>query len=700
MQDTTSGVVELRDDGDQEAVPIEAAIEGPPVDPPDLPATWAMVASRPGHRRPILPASLRSRQQRRQLARWLVGYVSHTVVYHATRLPKYAAKVAVWAPVGLTRVVLWFVRWTFDREQAPLRLEAVRRNDPDAYLRLIKEHDLHVKHRGWAAAAILAGVLLVGALLLVAAPWWARWGTVAVVVVVLARVGRPADRPITDRAVVLPKFRKLTAEQVRDALSSLGIAAMRDPASVLFPQEIHRDGAGYLATVDLPRGVEAIDVIERRGRLASGLRVPLDQCWPEPVPGGHAGRLAIYVPDVPASQAKQPAWPLRTTGQVDLFRPVPFGTDARGRVVTAGMMYRNWLIGSLPGAGKSGALRLLLLAAALDPRAELRGYELKGSGDLDPLEPVCSEYGSGADDDQAAAALAMLRWARQECSRRAAAIKRLAAAGHAPENKTTPELARARSLGLHPLILFIDECQELFSHDEFGKEAGKLATQVVKLGRALGVVLLLATQRPDKESLPTGVSANVNTRFCLRVMGQTENDMILGTSMYKNGVRSTQWTDRDLGWGWLVGAGDPTACRTFWLDAEQAKRVIGRALTLRGGPVEPDQPRTRGEVYNLLDDVRAVWPEGDTSLWSELLLERLAGLRPDVYGEWDLAALNAALRSAGLNPRGVHRKIEGKGTTRAGVYWDDLGQAIEARADSRAITDSGADIAPDLPDRR
>src|SRR5690606_32550169 len=96
MQDTTSGVVELRDDGDQEAVPIEAAIEGPPVDPPDLPATWAMVASRPGHRRPILPASLRSRQQRRQLARWLVGYVSHTVVYHATRLPKYAAKVAVW----------------------------------------------------------------------------------------------------------------------------------------------------------------------------------------------------------------------------------------------------------------------------------------------------------------------------------------------------------------------------------------------------------------------------------------------------------------------------------------------------------------------------------------------------------------------------------------------------------------------------
>jgi DNA segregation ATPase FtsK/SpoIIIE, S-DNA-T family len=35
---------------------------------------------------------------------------------------------------------------------------------------------------------------------------------------------------------------------------------------------------------------------------------------------------------------------------------------------------------------------------------------------------------------------------------------------------------------------------------------------VIKLGRALGIVLL-ATQRPDARSLPTGVSANVGTRF-------------------------------------------------------------------------------------------------------------------------------------------------------------------------------------------
>ena len=41
-----------------------------------------------------------------------------------------------------------------------------------------------------------------------------------------------------------------------------------------------------------------------------------------------------------------------------------------------------------------------------------------------------------------------------------------------PDNKVTPQLASRKSLGLHPLVCAIDECQELFTHPEFGKEAG------------------------------------------------------------------------------------------------------------------------------------------------------------------------------------------------------------------------------------
>jgi S-DNA-T family DNA segregation ATPase FtsK/SpoIIIE len=52
--------------------------------------------------------------------------------------------------------------------------------------------------------------------------------------------------------------------------------------------------------------------------------------------------------------------------------------------------------------------------------------------------------------------------------------------------------------------MFIDECQELFSHPDYRDEADRLATGIIKRGPALGIILILATQRPDAKSLPTG----------------------------------------------------------------------------------------------------------------------------------------------------------------------------------------------------
>ena len=103
----------------------------------------------------------------------------------------------------------------------------------------------------------------------------------------------------------------------------------------------------------------------------------------------------------------------------------------------------------------------------------------------------------------------------------------------APEFKVTPELAARKDLGLHPMVIAIDECQELFADDEYGEEAAKYATAIIKRGPALGIILILATQRPDKDSLPKAISANAGIRICLRVMGWQENDMILGTGTHQ-----------------------------------------------------------------------------------------------------------------------------------------------------------------------
>ncbi|MGN9837201.1 FtsK/SpoIIIE domain-containing protein [Nonomuraea sp. H19] len=293
---------------------------------------------------------------------------------------------------------------------------------------------------------------------------------------------------------------------MQDALGSLGISAInqalgKNGRGITFPAPIMRDGPGWRAEVDLPLGVTVSEVLEKRDKLASGLRRALGCVWPEPVSEEHPGRLVVWVGDQEVRKARQPTWPLLKSGQVSLFEAIPYGSDQRGRPVSILLMFANVLIGSMPRYGKTFALRVLLLACALDPLSELRLFELKGTGDLSALEKVAHHYAKGATDAAKAACVASLAEVYGELDRRAEVIDRLPR-HQAPEFKVTPELAARRDLGLHPMVIAIDECQELFADDEYGEEAAKYATAIIKRGPALGIILILATQRPDKDSLP------------------------------------------------------------------------------------------------------------------------------------------------------------------------------------------------------
>jgi S-DNA-T family DNA segregation ATPase FtsK/SpoIIIE len=205
-------------------------------------------------------------------------------------------------------------------------------------------------------------------------------------------------------------------------------------------------------------------------------------------------------------------------------------------------------------------------------------FELKGTGDLDALGKVAHHSGSGADDETIEAALASLRQvAEVELVRRAKVIRELPK-DQCPESKVTPQLAARRSLRLHPLVFGLDEAQEAFSHSEYGPMFARYDEQVNKRGPALGIILLLATQRPDAKSLSTGVTSNVSMRFCLRVMDQVANDMVLGTSAYKTGVRATLMTVTKAAATWSSPLTSRRWSRpTTWTAAPLSGSVTGRA---------------------------------------------------------------------------------------------------------------------------
>ncbi|WP_436786324.1 cell division protein FtsK [Yinghuangia sp. YIM S10712] len=689
-------------DVDTAAPDVDAPV---PVDPP-APARPSWRESVRGEkRRPILPPWLLSRDALREQVRWVVDHYTHVLAFHAVRTPVYAATLAIRSPQGAARLVGGAFRWASDADGRPVRADAVRRADAAEYLKLAKHRDGRIRLRVTilATATLAVGILLTA--LILAGP---RWGAVlafAGIVAGLGFFGAPEDRPVVGPAVVKPQVQKLTSHIVLRALGALGIAGINQAVAKgwgprAFVAPITRDGPGWRADVDLPFGVTAVDIMERRDRLASGLRRPMGCVWPEPVHHEHTGRLVLWVGDQDMNQARQPAWPLAKSGTTSVFKPIPYGTDQRGRNVSLTLMFANMLIGAMPRFGKTFALRVVLLAVALDPTAEMHTWELKGTGDLEAPGLVSHTYGSGPDDDTLSGCMDMLRYVYKNLEHRAKVIRGLPK-DVCPENKVTPELAARKSLGLHPLVVSIDECQELFSHPKFGAEAAEKCIGIIKRGPALGVMLLLATQRPDKDSLPTGVSANVGIRFCLRVMGQTENDMVLGTSSYKNGLRATTFTANDRGIGYLVGhATDPQIIRTYYVDAPTADRICERARaareaagTLAGYAAGESTEADRGPSYDLLADTLAVIPASEPKVWNEVVVDRLAELRPDAYGTWatlDVKAKSAQLTTA-LKPYGVPvgqvwgtDETTGKGANRRGITRDDVTAAITKRDGNRA----------------
>lgn len=674
--------------------------------PPDAGSPVPVWVTRPAQGwRPVIPVWLRSWRDMRAAMWWVIRFVCHTAAFHFARLPLYAAKLAAYSPRGAGRSVLGAGRWLVDSEAHPLRMSAVDHDEPEVYLKLVKERRLRVRLR-FALIAAAATVSLTGILLLTnLTPQWTQWLFFGGIVGLLGWLGVPADKPIIGPAVIAYKAQRLTSDVIVRALGALGLAeinkVVKNGGGITFPAPITRDGPGWRADIDLPFGVTVTDIIDRRERLASGLRRPLGCVWPEPASNEHAGRLVLWVGDEDMNQTRPHPWPLASGGRADIFAPLPFGQDPRGRLVCVLLMFSSVLIGAMTRAGKSFALRVVLLGCALDPRVQLRVFDFKGTGDHAALEKIAHHYASGAATPAALEACmgSLRQLVNVELPRRAKVIENLPR-DLCPENKITPELASRASLGLCPVVIGIDECQELFSHPDYSSEAEALCLRLIKQGAALGVLLILATQRPDRDSLPTGMSANAGIRFCLRVMGQVENDMILGTSAYKNGLRATQFTQRDKGIGYLIGAGDdPQIVKTAYLDAPAAEKITARAYALRaaagtltGHAVGTnDLASDTTPTVSLLDDVVAVTRSDEPKIWLETLAARLAELRPDTYGAWASAdgetrarALSAALKPYGVTTTQVWAATPtGKGANRRGLLRADLHTTHQQRQQDR-----------------
>ncbi|MEU6099078.1 cell division protein FtsK, partial [Streptomyces sp. NPDC047079] len=418
-------------------IDVVANAEPRPVDPPNPgaePGSWlaerqAYLSEAP----PVVPTFLRNAAEFVDAARWTVSYYAHVTAFHTLRAPVYLARLLLRSPRGAGRLIVRWGKWVADTEARPVEAKAAASADIEAWLALSREHSRRVRPRRIASLAVATatGITTLVAGFLV--PGWtlgAYLGAAALV----GLAGKKGDKPLITRYVATNVLRRLDSTEVFDALAAIGIEGRKGRRGVEFASEVMRDGPGWRAEVDLPPGVEATAVLEKRAALAAAMRRPISTVWPEADRSAHPGRLVLWVAQRDPAKAGRKLWPLMREGQADVYQPLPYGFDPRGNLVEITLMYSNLLVGGIPGSGKTSCALAIVLGVALDPTAELWIYELKGSGDLDSVKPICHRYVSGDEDEDLEAALAGMRSGIAEYQRRAAFIRSLPAS-EVPEGR-------------------------------------------------------------------------------------------------------------------------------------------------------------------------------------------------------------------------------------------------------------------------
>jgi hypothetical protein len=404
----------------------------------------------------------------------------------------------------------------------------------------------------------LLGVVVVLELLL--EQWTSR--AVAAAAVVTEASGLMAVRPVRRRITGA-----LQAARVRRAWES----AIREVGMEHLPlrgprvKSVERVAAGDVLRVRVARGSSVLELDARREQLAASLRVQEVRVIRDRADGALA--TVTLVRRDPFEDADPLPWPSIVSDEVSLWDPIPVGVDENGESVEIVLVERNVLVGGEPGAGKSAALSTLVAAAALDPAA--RVWLLDGKlVELAVWAPVAERL-VGPDGDEA---LALLRAVREEMDAR---YRELLARGM---RKVRPE----DRLPLHLVV-----CDELAFYltlpdKRQRQEFAELLRDLVARGRAAGVIVVAATQKPGADTVPTALRDLFGFRLAMRCNTPQASDTILGQGWATAGADASAIPGGQRGVGLLLAEGDrPVRVKGFYLDDEDVRAIAERATARR-----------------------------------------------------------------------------------------------------------------------
>ncbi|MDR3170977.1 MAG: DNA translocase FtsK [Treponema sp.] len=291
-----------------------------------------------------------------------------------------------------------------------------------------------------------------------------------------------------------------------------------------------------------------------------------------PIPGKHA--VGIEVPN-----AKRNLVSFRELIEGEFLGednpmeiPVILGKEITGEARTVDLVQMpHLLIAGATGSGKSVCVNAMILSILyqrtptecrlilIDPKI----VELKLYNDIPHLlTPVITEPKR---------AFQILQYCLYEMERRYASLDALGVRDLRSYNRRIKE----RNLAIEPMpyiVIVIDEFADLMAAS--GKELESAVTRLAAMSRAVGIHLVLATQRPSIDVITGPIKANIPSRIAFMVASKIDSRIII----------DTMGAEKLLGKGDMLYAGtvDPFPIRIqgAFVSEEEVERVVNHVKTL------------------------------------------------------------------------------------------------------------------------